>query len=236
MKIKLNKYSKLVIMVITFLVVITFFNILNWYLNSVTPKYVDVVYAKIEKEIYSIITDKINVDLLNNQNLKDVLFITSNEDGEILTVDYNLEKAYTVNNLINESIRTSLNELESGELESDEFISTTEGIYIELPFFIYSSNTILSSMGPLIPIKISFIGTVVTNLETRITDYGLNNVLNEIYVTVEISQLLTTPVSSEEVVYNYDILIDATMINGRVPTYYGSEIISQSSILDVPLE
>lgn len=232
----LNKYIKSLVITIIFLIILVTFNIMNWYLSEITPKINELVIAKLEKVTYEIITDKINTDLINENNLKDVLIITKNSDGEILTVDYNLEKAYSVNNMINESIRNSITDLELGTLENSEFYLGENSMYINTSLFVSSDYVILSALGPKIPIKVSFIGTVVTNLKTKITSYGLNNVLNEIYVTVEITELITTPVASETVNLEYDILIDATMINGRVPSYYGSELITQSSIVESSIE
>ncbi|MFI3261076.1 MAG: sporulation protein YunB [bacterium] len=229
---KQKKFINYIYLFLIFLNIIIVTKLFNWYIESVTPNINMVVKAKLEKITYEIITDKINTDLINENNLKDVLTITKNEEGEILTVDYNLEKAYTVNNMINNSVISSISNLSEGKLKSDEFYLGKDSIYILEPLFINSNYVILSSFGPYIPIKVSFIGTVVTNLKTKITSYGLNNVLNELYVTIEISELITTPLSSEIIKIEYDILIDASMINGRVPSYFGNEFIKESSVID----
>lgn len=236
MKVFLSNKVRWLLLIYSILIIFSVINMLNWYLSSLTPKIEDLIVAKLEKTSYEIITNKINTDLINEKNLKDVLYITKNSQGEILTVDYNLEKAYQVNNMINNSVRTSLTNLEYGSLNNSEFIQGKSNIYIMVPMLINTNYIILSSLGPKIPIKISFIGNVITNLKTLITSYGMNNVLNEVYVTVEITLLVTSPVHEKEIKINYEILIDATMINGRVPTFYGSEIIKESSILDIPIE
>ncbi len=236
MKFFFDKKILYVLLAFIICVGVTTQSIFIWYLEKVTPKINQIVVAKLEKITYEIITDKINTDLINENNLKDIIHITKNNEGEILTVDYNLEKAYSVNNTINNSIRNSLNHLETGALQNSEFLVGDNSIYIHEPLFVASDYALLSNFGPKIPIKISFIGTIVTNLETRITSYGLNNVLNEIYVKVEISELITTPTTSHTIKLEYDILIDATMINGRVPSFYGGEITTESNILDIPLE
>ncbi len=238
MKLFFDLKNRIILIIILFIVGIisTTLSMLNWYLEKVTPKINFLVEEKLKKVTYEIITDKINTDLINENNLRDILNITKNEAGEIITVDYNLEKAYTVNSTINNSIINSINSLDEAYLENSEFLLGENSMYINVPLFITSDYAIVSSLGPKIPIKVSFIGTVITNLETRITDYGLNNVLNEIYVNVEIVELITTPVSTEKIYIEYDILIDATMINGRVPSYYGGEIISSSNILDSSLQ
>lgn len=236
MKVFLKSRFLILIFVELLLIITMTFSLTLTFLSKSTPNIMKVVESKLEKVTYEMITDKINTDLINDSNLKDILLLTKNSEGEILAVDYNLEKAYKVNNLINNSIRNSIYNLESGILANSEFVLGVNSMYIDVPMFVSSENIIISSLGPKIPVKISFIGTVVTNLQTKITSYGLNNVLNEIYVTVEITELITTPVSEEKYSVKYDILIDATMINGRVPSYYGENIIENSSILDIPIE
>lgn len=235
MNVFFKDYIKIILLMIIILTVTLTINLLSWYLSEITPKINEVVIAKLEKVTYEIITDKINTDLINENNLRDILIISKNNSGEIITVDYNLEKAYMVNNKINESIRNSITDLELGVLQSSEFYLGVNSMYINTPLFVASDYIILSVMGPKIPIKITFIGTVVTNLKTKITSYGINNVLNEIYVTVEITELITSPIANQTIKLEYDILIDATMINGRVPSFYGSEFITQSAIVDMPL-
>ncbi len=233
-----DKKSKIIFILLLFLigVISTTCSILNWYLIKVTPKVYIVIENKLEKTTYEIITNEVNTQLVTEKNLKDILIITKNDEGEILSVDFNLEKAYSVNNMINNSIINSIDNLDAGDFENTEFKMAKNSMYIDVPLFIASEYVIISSLGPDIPIRVDFIGTVVTNLKTKITSYGLNNVLNELYVSVQITQLITTPVTEKEVQINYDILIDATLINGRVPSFYGGELIKEGSILNQNIE
>ncbi len=235
MNIFLSKKSKILIIIILLCTAIfaTTGSIFNWYFTSLTPNINKVVTFKLEKIVYQILTSELNTKVVDQT---DLLILNKNNDGEIITVDYDLDKAYIINNNINTSIRNSINNLSSGDLENSEFIMVNGNMYIEEPLLINSKFTIISALGPQIPIKINFVDTVVTNLKTKITSYGLNNALTELYVTTSVKVNIITPVTNEEIKIDYDILIDAAMINGRVPTFYGSSITSESNILDIPLE
>ncbi len=226
--------NKIILMLLIVLigVIILSFNMFKWYLNSVTPKITLVIESKLEKITYDIITSELNINIIEND---DLLILTKNNNEEIISVDYDLKKAYEINNIINQSIRNNINNLASLEIDYNEFLVNDNYIYINEPLFINSSYSIISALGPKIPIKVEFIGTVITNLKTKVNSYGLNNALSEIYVTVEIIQLITTPVSNKKMNFKYDILIDAVMINGRVPTFYGGEYISESNAINVPI-
>ena len=49
-------------------------------------------------------------------------------------------------------------------------------------------------------------------------------------------KLIITPISKDNSKFNYDILVGALVVNGSVPEFYGSEIISSSGILDIPIK
>ncbi len=235
MNVFLSKKSKLIIIfsIIIILIFTTTSSIFKWYFDSVTPNINEIVVTKLEKVVYEILTSELNTKEINENNM---LVLTKNKDGEIITVDYDLKKAYEINNNINNSIRKSINNLNNSTLRNSEFENINNSLFINIPLFINSKYSIISSLGPSIPIKIDFVDTIMTNLKTKVTSYGMNNSLAEIYVVTEVKIKIITPVTSKEIVINYDILIDATMINGRIPMFYGSDITSESNILDVPLK
>jgi len=39
---------------------------------------------------------------------------------------------------------------------------------------------LLSNLGPKIPVKFDLVGEVIINIETKITNYGINNAMMEI--------------------------------------------------------
>lgn len=79
-------------------------------------------------------------------------------------------------------------------------------------------------------------GSVLTNIKTKITDYGINNALVEIYVTVVLDTNLISPVVEKSNKINYDVLVASTVVNGRVPEVYGGLIQSKSNSLTKQIE
>ena len=94
----------------------------------------------------------------------------------------------------------------------------------------------LSNLGPSIYVPINFVGSVLTNIKTKITDYGINNALVEIYVTVVLDTNLISPVVEKSNKINYDVLVASTVVNGRVPEVYGGLIQSKSNSLTKQIE
>jgi len=208
--------------------------------NKITPKLVEVSEQNLNKITYSIIMDYLDDDILNQEYLDNILVITKNKNQEIITVDFNLEQAYVVLGEITRRLEENINELEKGNIKIDYYDSYlsngTEGLVLSIPMGVVSNKTYLSNLGPRIPVKIKFIGTIITNLKTKVTNYGLNNALIEVYAYIMITEEVTTPVTFKKISTEYDVLIAAKMINGRVPAFYGDSLESESSLFNVPLE
>ena len=181
------------------------------------------------------LSNKINYDLFKGDNLKDIIVINKNSDGEILYVSYDMDKSYKVLDLVTKELENNINDLENGNVGNTQNISGGKnGILLKLPMFI-GNNAIISNLGPKIYVPINFVGSILTNLKTKITDYGINNALVEIYVTVKLSTNIISPTSSKEMVIDYDVLIASVVVNGRVPSIYGGLIQSKSSGLSIPI-
>ena len=84
--------------------------------------------------------------------------------------------------------------------------------------------------------RIHFIGSVLTNLKTKVTDYGLNNALVELFVHIEFKTQIMSPFDVEEITLKYDAVIASVMIEGEVPNFYGGTIERESSIYTKEIE
>ena len=208
--------------------------------KKVTPKLVEVSERTLDKITYSIIMDYLDSDVLNQDYLDNILIITKNKNNEIITVDFNLDQAYEVLSEITVRLEDNINKLENGKIKLDYYNSYLnegiEGLVLNIPMGVASEYIYLNNLGPKIPVKINFVGTLLTNLKTKITNYGLNNALVEVYAYIQISEEIITPVEFRELTTEYDVLIASKMINGRVPSFYGESFDTQSNLFNIPLE
>lgn len=231
-KIKLSiKILFISLLIIFFAYIITY----NYY-KTANPKIIDATKIVIDKMIKQFLSTNIGYDILNDDVLDDVLVIYKNKEGEILYVDYNLEQAYYVLDVVTEKITYSINSLEQGTIDVkiyDENLKATEsGLMLELPLFVASDNTLLTNLGPKVYVKVNFVGSILTNIKTKITNYGMNNALVELYVTIEINSDIMSPVLKTDNKLYYDVLIAAKVINGAVPEFYGGSYLSESSLYE----
>ena len=232
------KISKILIVVL-FLIFFLTFLLFKVYSEKVTPKIIQVADARIKRFTESFLSNNIGYDILNDDVIENILVINKNSEGEILYVDYNLDHAYLALDVVTKKLNDLLVNLENGYIENnnDNSITSSEyGLILELPMFIASDSALLANLGPKIYLKVNFIGSLLTNIKSQIVDYGMNNALVELYVTIKINEELISPVTKSTHEIEYDVLIASKVINGRVPTFYGGQIVEESSLLSIPIE
>ena len=233
---KRKKYriSKVVILDMALIFFFTYILFIG-YSKFVSKRLIDIAHVKLNEFMDYFLSNKVNYDLFKGDNLKDIIVINKNSDGEILYVSYDMDKSYKVLDLVTKELENTINDLENGNVGNTQNIrGGKNGILLKFPMFI-GNNAIISNLGPKIYVPINFVGSILTNLKTKITDYGINNALVEIYVTVKLSTNIISPTSSKEMVIDYDVLIASVVVNGRVPSVYGGIIQSKSSGLSIPI-
>ena len=70
-------------------------------------------------------------------------------------------------------------------------------------------------------------------MKTNVTDYGINNVLLEVYLNVKISYEIVSPVMEEEKTLEYQLLMDSKVIQGVVPNWFSGAYQSQTTFFEV---
>ena len=228
-----------ILLLILFLIFFFAFSLVKVYSDKVSPKVIEIANMRIKRFTESFLSNNIGYDILNDEVIDNILVINKNSDREILYVDYNLDQAYKTLEVITTELNNLLVDLENGVIKNNtdnSIVGSDYGLILSLPMFISSDSVILANLGPKIYFKVHFVGSLLTNIKSQITDYGMNNALVELYATIKITEELVAPVTSSSQVIEYDVLIASKVINGRVPGFYGGMIVEESSLLSIPIE
>ncbi len=237
-RIKNNNTINYKLFIVFFLIIIITILLVNKYGSSMSEKIITVSSEKIDKIVYQSFSELITNNILDKENLNNLLIITKNNKDEILTVDYDLKSTYEILNDITNMLKNKINDLENGNIDIklyDKYIeSGKNGLVLYIPLFINSNNIFINNIGPRIPVLIKFNETILTNVKTKVTNYGFNNALLEIYINIEMQKTIISPVKKDDNKLNYEVLIGALVINGSVPNYYGGVYENSSNIFDIP--
>ncbi|MGN0992961.1 MAG: sporulation protein YunB [Bacilli bacterium] len=176
----------------------------------------------IDLSVGNAITDDILADIKD----KNLYKVSKNSKGEIEMVDYD---SYLVNAFLRDITDNIALSLEKEESNPDK-------IAFYIPLGSIFQNPILNSKGPKIPVRMEIIGSVLTNINTKVTEYGINNCLIEMYVHVEVKEKVILPVIAKTITITNDLPVSYKIIKGTVPSYYGNSINKDSSIYSIPME
>ena len=233
------KKKNIIIITIIFIIIIVV-SMLKYISNNINPILLE--YAKEEAtRLSSIILNSATKKNINSFNTDDLFIITKEKDN-IKTIDFNSKEVNNLLTNITYCIQDYFKKIEEGNLSNLELEyfnyynkdKLKKGIIYEIPIGVLSNNSVLANLGPKIPVRINLYGEVISKIETKITNYGINNALIEVFVNINIKTRVILPFTSEIDDISIKVPIAIKLIEGNVPNYYG--ISDSSKSFSIPLE
>ena len=224
-------------LIITFiLLVISVIFVFKYISSTVTPVLMGYAEVEARKFINVIINKAISESGISNM---DELVIINEKDGVINTLDFDVSVVNDMLVKIGDSIEESMHLLEEGKLTgivgfSDETLK--RGIIYELPSGLFLKDDIISNIGPKIPVKVDMRGSIDSNVSTKLTNYGINNVLVEISINISLEEQILLPFTLKTITVENSVPIVLKIIEGNVPKYYSNGMNSNSPTVSIPLE
>lgn len=239
---KINKKNKVTIIVILLIIsVIIVFKIFNKF-----AKPIFMTYAKSETKKLAtlIINSAVSKQVSENLTVDNLFNMTTDKDGNITSINFNSVIVNKVLTTTTNSVELNLRYIQNGqvdllEIPNDVLVSydknkLKKGILYEMPFGVVFNNSILTNVSPKIPVKLNLIGSIVSQIDTKITNYGINNALIEVYINLEVDLRVILPFVSDKTTVKTSVPVAIKLIQGRVPDYYSNGLTSPS--ISVPIE
>lgn len=244
---KRKKHYKLNLFFIVFiLIIISSFLVLSRISKKITPIISSLAEIKINKYSTSVINKAVSQVLEEKINVDQLFENVTSNDGTIEMIDFNPIVVNQVLSIATTVVLNNLMLLENGDLASvgidgaelsdEEKIHLKKGIVAFVPIGSATNITLLSNLGPKIPVRLHYTGDVNSNITTKITPYGINNALIEIAVHLEVTAQVILPFSSSVKVLENDIPIAIKMIQGKIPSFYSGSILKNSDTFTLPAE
>ena len=208
---RLKKYKKktigshiareIIIIVIGIVISLLIINYYSYKFNDVIMPIAEAKTRKYITETINNATDKIMFD-------NDLFVIEKSNDNEIKMITYNSYEATRLINEITHNIEKNLDLLENSCVIGD------------IPFGVIYNNALLKNMGPRIKIRIDIVGDVLSELETEVKPYGINNALVEVRVKLYANAKVILPLVSKDISITNVIPISINIVNGNIPEAY----------------
>lgn len=211
-----NKDKKLVkFITILSIAIVTF----TMAINGITPIFETLCKDK-AKSIATIICNEESTKIISNYKYEDLVTIYKDANDNITMIKSNITPINLIISDMAEKIQKRLDKVEGEE------------IGIRLGSF--TGTKIFSGRGPVIPITLSTVGNVETDLRSEFKSAGINQTIHRIYLQVDCKVNILTPYIVFEEGISNQVLIAENIIVGRIPeSYYNLEGLDKSNAVDV---
>ena len=172
------------------------------------------------KSIATIISNNEATNVMKDHTYDELFTIEKDNDGNITMIKSNVIQINEIISDVAVKIQNSINE------RGKENIKITIGSF--------TGSKLLSGRGPGIPIKISSIGNVETDLRSEFSAQGINQTLHRVYLQVDCEVSVLTPYNTISEKVSNQVLLIENVIVGKIPnTYYNLDGIDSSNVLDI---
>lgn len=198
------------------LIILSIFGIV---VKAVTPVFNRLCSDK-AKSVATIITNEETTNAIKDYKYSDFILIHKDDNGNILMLESNMKNINDVISNVANRIQKSINNTKE------------EDINISLGSF--TGISILSGRGIKIPIRISTIGNVKTNVKSEFISKGINQTLHRLYLEIECEVSILTPFNTINEHIENQLIIAENIIVGEIPnTYYNLEGMTSDDVMEV---
>lgn len=202
-----------------FIIMIIAFSTVKIVLDAISPIFEALCEDK-AKSIATIISNNEATNVMKDHTYDELFTIEKDNDGNITMIKSNVIQMNEIISDVAVKIQNSINE------RGRENIKITIGSF--------TGSKLLSGRGPGIPIKISSIGNVETDLRSEFSAQGINQTLHRLYLQVDCEVSILTPYNTISEKVSNQVLLIENVIVGKIPnTYYNLDGIDSSNVLDI---
>lgn len=192
-----------------------------WSINSlgklISPKLINIVKNNIVYYDNLLVEEYLDTQELRSNLIDDLISLDKNKNEEIMNININTAKSYELMSSIVKELKSKSNSYS----DIDSYAKNRRGqMVLRYPIGLASSNILLNNLGYRIPLKLVLNSNVLTGIKTKVTNYGLNNALIEVYLKVSFVSNVIYFNLDEAVNSDYEILLASRMIMGRVPDMF----------------
>ena len=194
--------------------------------DKITPLVMDYSIGEMKRITSIIINRSINSDILDENEMNNLFVVSKNETGEVITVSLDSIIVNKITDKISDVCEDNLRLIEEGKYQELKMKFNIGEEYFYVPSGIIFKNTILSGIGPKIPINLKIVGNVTSGIKTEVKEYGINNSLITISSEIVVEMMVVLPFSSDYVSITNYVPIAIKIIQGKVPQFYGGSLVN----------
>lgn len=181
----------------------------------ISPKMINIIKNNISYYDNILIEEYLDTKELRDSYIEELITIDKNSKEEIVNIDINTSKSYIL-------LKRIVNNLKNSNSTYRDMYAKNKKNYIVLryPIGLISNNILINNLGYRIPIRLELNSNILTGIKSKVTNYGFNNALIEVYLRVKFTSNVVYFSLDDRVDNEYEILLASKMIMGRVPEMF----------------
>lgn len=201
-----------------FIILVAIFTV-NAILQAIKPV-VEKQCETMAKSIATKISNEQATIVMSHYQYTDLCTITKDDNGNIAMISANV---IPVNEIISDVA-----------IKIQEELNHTENSEFGIPLGTFLGSKLLAGRGPQVKIKMSTIGSVLTDLKSEFSSAGINQTMHRIYLEVKCTVIILTPFETmQEEITNQVLLAEAVIVGTTPNTYYNLEGMTTQGLVDV---
>ena len=208
--------------------------LIKYFSNKIEPSLTKYVESETKRIITIIINNSIRTQISKQIDSNSILITEKDDDQNITTIEFDTQNVNKISSIITSTIEKNLKLVENGNIDelnidlnevSDiDYQQLKDGIVYYIPVGNINGSFLINNIYPEIPIKFTMSGDVVSNIESEIKEYGINNALIEVKAKVSVSMIISMPFVTKEISVQTSIPLIMKIIQGNIPDYYNGSI------------
>lgn len=163
---------------------------------------------------------------LEEVDMEQLIEIRYDANGNVTTVGFD---SNVYNRVVTEAITNVqhyIKLMEKGYLPSTNEVNSVDNdhdidVVYEIPLGRVTKNTLLSQLGPRIPVKLTALGEVHADLNEHVQASGINNTWIRVSLDLDVQMQIIIPFATDITHVVTTIPVGMVYISGKVPHYYG---------------
>ena len=232
----MKRHNKNITYILIIMIIMFFLLIINLINKKVKPIVLTIAEDECQRVSNIIINNSVRKEVASGLNF-DELFITTYSNDKVSSMDFDTIVVNRVITNINNDILLNLKYIEEGEIENLDLNlynknKLKKGIIYEVPITLSYNNTFISNLSPKVPVRLHTVGNINSKINTKVTNYGINSALVEVYINIEIELQVVLPLLTKNIKTSTNIPIAIKMINGNIPQFFST---NSSGSISVPI-
>ena len=181
----------------------------KYIIDTATPIFETLCINK-SKSMATIISNTETINVMKSHSYDELFTIEKDADGNVTMIKSNM---VSINEITSEIATNIQKELDNKGREN-----------IQIALGSFTGIKILSGRGPGVPIRISSVGNIDTELKSEFEAQGINQTLHRVYLQLTCRVNILTPFEDIENEITNQVLLAENIIVGKIPeTYYNLE-------------